>query len=149
MTSSSQPTVVAGRVFFGGDNGFVYSLDAATGCVYWSFENGAIIRGSCHRGTHYRPGDVPLCRVLGDGHANVFAVDAQNGKNALEDKSRFSRGGADYSRNETLQRKIDRSRVVVGGICRRKYRLSVLHIRGSVVALDAGTGQAGLEVLDR
>src|SRR5580698_8470435 len=28
-----QPTVVAGRVFVGVDTGYVYSLDAATGCV--------------------------------------------------------------------------------------------------------------------
>ena len=33
-----QPAVAGGRVFVGSDNGFVYSLDAATGCVYWSFE---------------------------------------------------------------------------------------------------------------
>ena len=36
-TASSQPTVVMGRVFVGGDDGAVYSLDARTGCVYWSF----------------------------------------------------------------------------------------------------------------
>ncbi len=33
----SQPTIVGGRVFVGSDAGTVYSLDAATGCVYWSF----------------------------------------------------------------------------------------------------------------
>src|SRR5262249_35114096 len=32
-----QPTVVAGRVFVGSDIGYIYSLDAATGCVYWSY----------------------------------------------------------------------------------------------------------------
>src|SRR5688572_13853133 len=30
------PTVVGGRVYVGSEAGFVYSLDAATGCVYWS-----------------------------------------------------------------------------------------------------------------
>src|SRR5205807_10148170 len=34
----SQPTAAGGRVFVGSDNGFVYSLDAASGCVYWSFQ---------------------------------------------------------------------------------------------------------------
>src|SRR5262249_20570809 len=33
----SQPTVASGRVFFGSDAGWIYSLDAKTGCVYWSF----------------------------------------------------------------------------------------------------------------
>jgi len=45
-TNNSQPTVVSGRVFAGGDNGYIYSLDAKTGCVYWSFQNGSIVRGS-------------------------------------------------------------------------------------------------------
>ena len=39
-----QPAVAGGRVFVGSDNGFVYSLDAATGCVYWSFEAKAGVR---------------------------------------------------------------------------------------------------------
>src|SRR5258707_2270875 len=33
-----QPAIAGGRVFVGSDNGFVYSLDAASGCVYWSFQ---------------------------------------------------------------------------------------------------------------
>ena len=39
-TSSAygQPTVVDGRVFIGSDSGYLYSLDAATGCVHWSFQ---------------------------------------------------------------------------------------------------------------
>ena len=45
-TNNAQPTVVAGRVFLGTDNGYIYSLDAKTGCVYWSFQNGSIVRGS-------------------------------------------------------------------------------------------------------
>ena len=32
-----QPTVAGGRVFVGVDTGYVYALDAATGCVHWSF----------------------------------------------------------------------------------------------------------------
>src|SRR5579864_3442279 len=33
----AQPTVVGGRVFVGSGSGKVYSLNAATGCTYWSF----------------------------------------------------------------------------------------------------------------
>ena len=32
-----QPTLAARRVFVGLNNGLVYSLDASTGCAYWSF----------------------------------------------------------------------------------------------------------------
>src|ERR1700722_4962434 len=40
----SQPTVVGGRVFIGSVSGNVYSLDASSGCVYWTYKAGATIR---------------------------------------------------------------------------------------------------------
>src|SRR5436190_22383339 len=79
-SSNAQPTVVAGRVFVGSDNGYIYSLDAATGCVYWSFEGGSIVRGSLTVAPVTGQGDARYAVFYGDGHANVFAVDAQNGK---------------------------------------------------------------------
>src|SRR5690349_6820622 len=33
-----QPTLVDGRVFVSSDAGFVYALDAESGCVHWSFQ---------------------------------------------------------------------------------------------------------------
>jgi len=39
-----QPTVAGGRVFLGVDTGAVYSLDAETGCVYWSYQSDAGVR---------------------------------------------------------------------------------------------------------
>src|SRR6185436_7772677 len=86
MTSSSQPTVVSGRVFVGGDNGFVYSLDAATGCVYWSFENGAIVRGALTVGPISGQGNSRYAVYFGDGRANVFAGDAQTGRQLWKTK---------------------------------------------------------------
>jgi polyvinyl alcohol dehydrogenase (cytochrome) len=79
-TTSSQPTIVSGRVFVGSDNGYIYSLDAATGCVYWSFEGGSIVRGSVTVGAVTGQGDARYAVFYGDGHANIFAVNAQNGK---------------------------------------------------------------------
>ncbi len=48
-----QPTVAGGRVFLGVDTGAVYSLDAETGCVYWSYQ------GGCRRSNrnYHRPGE--------------------------------------------------------------------------------------------
>src|SRR6185503_2082172 len=40
----AQPAVVGGRVFVGADTGFVYALDASSGCVYWSFRANAGVR---------------------------------------------------------------------------------------------------------
>lgn len=33
-----QPTVAGGRLFVGSEDGTVYSLDARTGCTYWSYK---------------------------------------------------------------------------------------------------------------
>ena len=41
---SAQPAVVGGRVFTGSASGAVYSLDAATGCIYWKYDAGAMVR---------------------------------------------------------------------------------------------------------
>ena len=56
----AQPAVVGGRVFLGSDNGFVYALDARSGCVHWSFEAGtpvvsAVSVGSVRRGRNAMP----------------------------------------------------------------------------------------------
>src|SRR5256714_2240662 len=73
---SGQPAIAAGRVFVSADNGYVYSLDAATGCVYWSFHAEAAIRSSM---TIERPAGARYAAYFGDAKANVYAVDASNG----------------------------------------------------------------------
>lgn len=72
-----QPSVVGGRVFVGADTGFVYSLDSATGCIYWSFRAAAGVRTAPSVG----PGRVPGSYLLyfGDIRANVYAVNAETG----------------------------------------------------------------------
>lgn len=73
----SQPSVVGGRVFVGADTGFVYSLDAKSGCVYWSFRAAAGVRTAPTVG----PGtaDHRYLLYFGDIRANVYAVDAETG----------------------------------------------------------------------
>ena len=39
-----QPTVAAGRVFIGGQNGRVYALDMHTGCTYWDYRAAGGVR---------------------------------------------------------------------------------------------------------
>lgn len=79
-TNNAQPTVVSGRVFAASDNGYVYALDAKTGCVYWSYQNGSIVRNSPMVGAVSGQGDTRWAVFFGDGHANVFALDAQDGR---------------------------------------------------------------------
>jgi len=79
-TNNAQPTIVSGRVFAASDNGYIYSLDARTGCVYWSFQNGSIVRNSPAIGPVTGHGDARWAVFFGDGHANVFALDARTGR---------------------------------------------------------------------
>jgi polyvinyl alcohol dehydrogenase (cytochrome) len=80
MTNNAQPTVVSGRVFMATDNGYIYSLDAKSGCVYWSFQNGSIVRNSPMVGAVSGQGGTRWAVFFGDGHAYVWALDAQTGR---------------------------------------------------------------------
>ncbi|MEZ5292302.1 MAG: PQQ-binding-like beta-propeller repeat protein [Vicinamibacterales bacterium] len=83
-SSYGQPAVVGGRVFVGSDTGFVYSLDAKSGCVHWSFRAAAGVRTAPTLGT-----GTDQHRVLvyfGDIKANVYAVDAETGAEVWKDR---------------------------------------------------------------
>src|ERR1700729_4135310 len=70
-----EPVVVGGQVFFSADTGMVYSLDADTGCVYWTFQAEAGVRTALS----IRPGKPSSTAYFGDLKANVYAVDATKG----------------------------------------------------------------------
>jgi polyvinyl alcohol dehydrogenase (cytochrome) len=74
-----QPTVAAGRVFIGVDTGYVYSLDAATGCFYWSFRADAGVRNAISIGAIEGQRSPRYAVYFGDLKANVYAVDAATG----------------------------------------------------------------------
>ena len=80
-TSSAygQPTVVDGRVFIGSDSGYLYSLDAETGCVHWSFQAQAGLRSTPMIGVIKR-GSTQTAAFFGDIRGNAYAVDASTGK---------------------------------------------------------------------
>ena len=75
----AQPAVAGGRLFVGSDNGFVYSLDAATGCVYWSFEAKAGVRTAISLGAIKSGTGNRYAAYFGDLKANVYAIDAETG----------------------------------------------------------------------
>ena len=76
----SQPTVVGGRVFIGSLQGRIYSLDAKTGCLYWSVKTDGGVRSTMVVDT--LPGTTPPRSVVyvGDAAANMYALDARTGK---------------------------------------------------------------------
>jgi polyvinyl alcohol dehydrogenase (cytochrome) len=76
----SQPTVVSGRVFVGSDTGYVYSMDAKTGCVYWSFLAPSGVRNALRVESLKVEGHKRDVVFFGDLKANVFALDARTGQ---------------------------------------------------------------------
>ena len=147
VSANAQPTVASGRVFVGSDNGYVYSIDAKTGCVYWSFETGSIIRNAITVGAVKGNGDAKYAAFVGDGHANVFAINAQDGKLLWKTKvdphfvARITAGIRYYD-----------GKVIVPVSSSEEFSsgnpgYSCCTSRGSVVALDAEHRQADLEGL--
>lgn len=74
-----QPTVSGGRVFVPSANRQVYSLDANSGCQYWSFETEFPARTAIF--IAQLPGQPRrYAAFFGDSRANAYAVDATTGE---------------------------------------------------------------------
>ncbi|HEY7446495.1 MAG TPA: PQQ-binding-like beta-propeller repeat protein, partial [Vicinamibacterales bacterium] len=79
-SARSQPAVVGGRLFVGSDTGVVYSLDAKTGCIYWTYRAQAGIRSALVVGPRGGPGAKGYAVYFADGVANAYALDASSGQ---------------------------------------------------------------------
>jgi polyvinyl alcohol dehydrogenase (cytochrome) len=138
--TSGQPSVFGGRVFFGDYNSFAYSLDAATGCVYWSFHADAQIRTAALVARIKHDGRDTYAAFFGDKKANLYALDARTGallwKRNLEQRllSHITAAPVFY-----------KGRLYVGLAGSEEIVSSDPHYpcctyRGSLTALDANTG---------
>jgi len=72
----AQPTVVGGWVFVGSQNGTVYALDAASGCIRWFFSADGGVRTAISVGA--RAGGAAV--YFGDTAAKAYALDAASGQ---------------------------------------------------------------------
>jgi polyvinyl alcohol dehydrogenase (cytochrome) len=68
-----QPTAFAGRVFVGSEDGTVYAIDAATGCLWWRFKASATVK------TAISIGKRGSAVFFGDTNGNVYALKAEDG----------------------------------------------------------------------
>ncbi len=140
LSAYGQPTVFAGRVFVGTDIGYVYSLDAATGCVYWSYAAKGAARPAVTVAPVKGHGKTKFAAYSGDAHANVYAVDAQTGEQLWT-----TRVDDHFVARITAAPKVFEGRVYVPVSSSEEFSSSNLDYscctgRGSVVALDAGSG---------
>ena len=136
--SGSQPTVVAGRVLVGTRNGLLYALDAATGCVHWVHEAPAEIRSAVSVGPADGGG---FTAYFGDAFASVHAVDLLTGElrwtTPVEEHSAARITGAPALHEGRLYVPV----ASLEEVSAADPRYECCTFRGSIVALDAATGE--------
>ena len=128
------PTVADGRIYVGAADGAVYSLDARTGCVYWTYAAVA--------GVRVAPVIGNASIYLGDLRGNVYALNASTGALLWKVHAEEHPLGV-----ITGSLKLDANRLYVP-VSGRDESIAAINpsyecctFRGSVVALDASTGR--------
>jgi polyvinyl alcohol dehydrogenase (cytochrome) len=136
--ATAQPTVAGGLVFVGSANGNVYSLDAATGCTYWSYKAGAGVRSAIGIA---RLKSGRYIAYFGDLRAYAHAVDAETGaqlwRTKLDDHPAARITGAPVFYDGRLV--VPVSSLEEGSAGAPQYECCTF--RGSLVSLDAETGR--------
>jgi polyvinyl alcohol dehydrogenase (cytochrome) len=141
VSAFGQPAVASGRVFVGSDIGYVYSLDAKTGCLYWSYQAKGNVRGGPSVGPVKDHGATKYAVFFGDAHANVYAVDAQTGQELWTKKV-----DDHFVARITASPKLFEGYLYVPVSSSEEFAAANLDYpcctsRGSVVKLDASTGE--------
>lgn len=135
--ANAQPTVVGGRIFAGSDSGRVYALDAATGCILWTFKAEGAVRSAISIG----PVGDKWAAYFGDQRARAYAVDAATGtllwKVKVDEHPAAMITGAPALYEGRLYVPDSSYEEVTGG--GGKYECC--KFRGGVSALDAATGK--------
>jgi polyvinyl alcohol dehydrogenase (cytochrome) len=136
-SAAVQPSVVGDRVFVGSATGKVYSLSLRDGCAYWMFKADVMVRTAVDVG---EAGGSSLA-FFGDSAANVYAVDVVTG--TLKWKRKVD---PHIVARVTGTPKFYRGRVYVPvssieEVVGANPQYQCCTFRGSVVALDAATGE--------
>jgi polyvinyl alcohol dehydrogenase (cytochrome) len=133
-TAFGAPSVFNGRVFVGAADGAVSSLDARTGCTYWTF--------TAEAGVRVAPVADGRSVYFGDLKANVYAVDLQTGKQVWK-----SRADENPMAVITGSPKLEAGRLYVPvsgrdeSLAAVKPEYECCTFRGSVAAIDTATGK--------
>jgi polyvinyl alcohol dehydrogenase (cytochrome) len=135
-----QPTVVGGRLFITSRSGAIYSLDAKTGCEYWRFSQSTPSRTTVSVGP--LPGAPSgYAAYFGGTDASIYAVDAVSGtllwKTRVDPHPRATLTGSPTLFENRLYVPVSSYEEGVASLT----SYSCCTFRGSVVAVDAATGQ--------
>jgi polyvinyl alcohol dehydrogenase (cytochrome) len=158
-TEFGQPTVVDGRVFVSSSAGRIYSLDAMSGCTYWTFDTPAGSRTAIFIGelglskrvvlpkklkrtlAHLDVIKAPSAAFFGDDSGAVYALDAQKGtllwKSQVDTHPLARIMGAPTLYNDRLYVATASTEDKMAG----NPGYGCCTFRGSVAALDIGSGR--------
>jgi polyvinyl alcohol dehydrogenase (cytochrome) len=136
----AQVAVAREHVFVANLTGQLFSLDARTGCIQWTFEVGSPLRSGVVFGAADRSGKQTAV-YFGDVKANAYAVDASTGqllwKVHVADHAAAMITGAPQLHKGVLYVPVSSYEEVLAG----SPAYECCTFRGSVVALDAATGK--------
>jgi len=139
LSANAQPSVVGGRVFVGGGDRKVYTLDAKTGCIHWSFNTDAVVRTAISVGP--RRGATGFAVYFGDVTAHAYALDAATGallwKVKVEQHPAARVTGAPTLHDGVVYVPVSSAEEAFG----TSSTYECCTFRGSVTALDAETGE--------
>jgi polyvinyl alcohol dehydrogenase (cytochrome) len=136
-----QPTVAGGRLFVASNDGRIYSLDAKSGCTYWTYKSGGSARSAISVGR--LPGSpARYGAFFGDDKGFAQAVNAVTGEPLWKVKVESAAGamvtGAPVLYDGRLYVPLSSSEEMLAGYM---PNYECCKFRGSVVALDAASGK--------
>jgi polyvinyl alcohol dehydrogenase (cytochrome) len=79
VAAYGQPMVLSGNLFVGSEKGQIFSLDARSGCIHWSFQAAAGVRTAIIAGPESETNSASLAIYFGDQHGAVYALDLASG----------------------------------------------------------------------
>ena len=141
VSAWGQPAIASGRVFVSTDIGYVYSLDAVTGCVHWSYQAKGSMRNAVSIGPIRGQGAARYAVYFGDMKGNVYAVNADTGEQIWTTPAETH-----FTARITGAPKLYDGRLYVPVSSWEEFSAAAADypcctFRGSIVTLDANTGK--------
>jgi polyvinyl alcohol dehydrogenase (cytochrome) len=140
VSAAANPTIVGNRVFVGSASGRVYSLGLKDGCLAWTFKADGGVRAAVVIGPV--AGETGLSAFVVDLRATLYRLDAATGelkwKKKLEEHRSARISGSPVLYGNRLFVPIASGEEGIGA----QATYECCTFRGSLVALDAATGDA-------
>lgn len=138
----AQPAVWGERLYVGSQAGVVFSLNALSGCAYWSFKSEGGIRTAMSLGDIVVDGVTRTAVFFNDLQAYAYALDAETGALLWQTKveahpAAMGTGALKYHKGRVY---VPMSGLSEEAIANGSPDYRCCSFRGSVTALDANTG---------